>query len=63
SLYWNFAFDYLQTLREFPELIDDKGFFELYDKLMDYVDDKIALPNDGNIKDIYVIVEQEVPVE
>lgn len=57
---WNFAFYYLQSLYDFPEIMNDKIFCNKFEELFNYVSDKISTPNDDDITDIYVIVEQKV---
>ncbi len=57
---WNFAFYYLQSLYDFPEIMNDKIFCNKFEELFNYVSDKISTPNDDDITDIYVILEQKV---
>ncbi|MDE5548769.1 MAG: hypothetical protein K2J13_00800 [Clostridia bacterium] len=60
SIDWNLTFYLLQQFYFLPEIINDTGFREKFDILFNYVTDKITTPYDGDIKDIYVIVEQEM---
>ena len=60
SMGWNFAFYYLQSLYDFPEIINDEIFCNKFEELFNYVSDKISTPNDDDITDIYVILEQKV---
>ena len=59
DLDWNLVFYLLQMFYDFTAIMQDKEFREQFDKIFNYVADKINTQYDGNIKDFYVIVEQE----
>ncbi|MDE6757658.1 MAG: hypothetical protein K2J89_00100 [Clostridia bacterium] len=61
-LNWNLAY-YLFQMVEFPETVkSDVIFREKYDALFEYLESKVITPYDGDIKDIYVVIEQETIV-
>ena len=60
SIEWNFVFYLLQTLYGFPEIMNDKYFFNKFEELFNYTSNKIAPLCDGEVKDIYAVVEQEI---
>lgn len=57
ELFWHFASLWLEGLN-FMEICDD-GFKDLYNKLCSYVSTKIDSDIDGEITDMYVIVEHK----
>lgn len=63
SIAWNLTFYLLQLFYSLPEIMSDKKFRIKFDELINYTCDKIITPYDGDIKDFYVIVEQEVSIE
>ena len=40
--------------------MNDKFFYRKYDELCNYASDKISSPYEGDITDIYVVIEQEM---
>ena len=63
SLDWNLVFHYLQLLGNLSIVMIDEDFNKMYNEMCNYVSDRI-MPRYENIDvtDIYVIVEQEVPI-
>lgn len=56
---WVFVDQYLDLLRR-VDIRSDNGFMRLFDRLTDYVHNKIKLPkNGGTILDMYHVVCQE----
>ncbi|MDE7079479.1 MAG: hypothetical protein K2O95_05130, partial [Clostridia bacterium] len=62
SIGWNLAFYFLQLLYGFPEIMNDEYFYERFEELFKYTCDKISTPDEGEITDIYVVVEQRVDI-
>ena len=52
-------FDYLQLLTGCLEAMSDKEFNKKFTYILEYASNKISLPFEGNIKQMYVVVEQE----
>ena len=63
SLDWNLVFYYLQLLSSLSIVMIDEDFHKMYDDMCNYVSERITPPYDADVKDTYVIVEQEVTVE
>ena len=63
SLTWHFVRLYLECLLSMVDLMRDKEFQTLYQKLIDHVDGKILVPNGGDILEQYVITEQEAEIK
>lgn len=55
---WQFIADYLEFIN-YTGAKCDKEFMERFDRLIDYVHDKIALPRDFYLADEYVVYEVE----
>ncbi len=53
------VFDYLQLLTGCLEAMSDKEFNKKFTDILEYASNKISLPFEGNIKQMYVVVEQE----
>ncbi|MDE6758929.1 MAG: hypothetical protein K2J89_06630 [Clostridia bacterium] len=60
SLSWNLVFYYLQMIYGFSEVRRDETYCKKYDDLYDYVTQKIAPPYESDIKEVYVVLEQEI---
>ena len=60
---WNLIFNLLQSFYNYTAIMKDQEFREQFDKIFNYVADKIDTPYEGNIKNYYVRVEQEVTDE
>ncbi|MDE5991382.1 MAG: hypothetical protein K2O95_04750 [Clostridia bacterium] len=56
---WNYVCKYLEGIEEFNDVMDDEEFADLYYKLYDCAYEKILLHDDGDITEIYVVVDQE----
>lgn len=63
SFEWNVVFDYLQMFNMCLEAMRDEEFNKKFTDILDYVSSKISMPFEGNIKQIYVVVEQEATNE
>ena len=63
SLDWNLVFYYLQLLSNLSIVMIDEDFHKMYDKMCNYVSNKIKPTYDADITDMYVVVEQEVSME
>lgn len=63
DLKWYIALSYVDVAETLSVYHSDKGFCKIVDKMRDYINAKIDLPNDGEITDMYVAIEQDVPVE
>lgn len=59
SFEWYVVFDYLQLLTGCLEAMSDKEFNKKFTDILEYASNKISLPFEGNIKQMYVVVEQE----
>ena len=56
---WSYVYDQLQMINNFILVMNDKGFYDRFKSLLNYVAEKINLPYEGNIKSVYIVVEQE----
>lgn len=63
DLKWYFALSFVDLAETLGVYYSDNGFYNIVKEMRDYVNDKIALPTDDEITDMYVRIEQEVPVE
>ena len=59
ELDWQVIYFFLYPLSDMGIFNNDQEFQKLYTTLFDYVKNKMALPYTGDIRDMYVIVEQE----
>ena len=55
---WNYICVYLQAIKDFNVVQEDEEFCDLFQQLYDCAYEKIALHDDGDITDIYVVVDQ-----
>ena len=58
SLFWHFAYLYIKMLEEYDTLMDDKGFYKVYQDMQRYIEKKLDLEDGGDVIDMYVTVEQ-----
>ncbi|MDE6758112.1 MAG: hypothetical protein K2J89_02390 [Clostridia bacterium] len=59
SWHWNYVYEHLNMLFRCHPVMDDEEFHKRFDSLYELVAEKISTPYEGDIKNIYVIVEQE----
>lgn len=57
-LAWHFVQTYLELLHSFPEVMADKQFRKLFNKLKNYVNSLLDLTQNGDIEEMYVTIEQ-----
>lgn len=62
SLDWNLVFYFLILLSNLSIVMIDEDFHKMYDEMCNYVSERITPPYDADIKDMYVVIEQEVPM-
>lgn len=61
SFDWNYLLRYIDAIMDLPDVMSDSEFCKLFQKMYDYVSDKIAPYDDGDIIGIYAVVDQ-IPV-
>ena len=54
---WNATLNFLLSFNNCA-LMQDEGFANIYRQIYDYVTSKLKLDTDGDISDVYVVVEQ-----
>ena len=56
---WHFVCEYLEFLSSVSALMKDPQFHQLYHALLNYVYEQLVLPQQGDITQFFVIVEQQ----
>ena len=57
--HWNYVYEHLNMLFRCRSIMDDEEFRKRFDSLYEFVSEKVNTPYAGDIKSIYIIVEQE----